>query len=253
MADESELRLPGNRSYMKGCGLIRMKIGLSLAVLVSCVCLIACGSSKKQVSGQIFVVLENRETLKLSGTPVYVISAETANKVVNDMKARRDEAVKPRYLQEMLDLFAVRSSKEIAEAKLSHNTLRLMMLSQAAPALKGTPEETANLERILAEDSAKLKNARLLATYSDSAHVVPIAKTVTDAEAKFSVPSSTAEQILFVATSRKLGETEEKYCWLVRVPTGGTNVFLTNNNMIDTDSSENLAREAYLNAPPEPN
>jgi hypothetical protein len=242
-----------NRSFRLAVRLVPM---VTLLVLASC----DHRSSQSEpilqsaVIGQIFVVLENRETVKLSLTDVHIITSETAKSILDDIRSKRQQEINPLYVQEMLDLDALSSSKQKhagtkAGATEADVIKSLMLLN---PNMAGTAEEIARLERIVVEDSGKFKKAARLAPYSDSVRFAEISKITTDADGKFSLPTSDADHVLFVATSRKLGETVERYCWMIRLNSATTNVILANNNMINTDSAENFARDVYRDMPKEP-
>ena len=51
---------------------------------------ISCSHNNANVDGQIFVVLENRESVKLSLTEVYSMSRETAVDIVNQITSQRN-------------------------------------------------------------------------------------------------------------------------------------------------------------------
>lgn len=228
-----------------------------------------------QLTGQVFVALDNRETLKLSATEICVINLGTAQRLLSEVDARRKPTVNHAYLQLMLDKEGLQGSKGIAEAQREDDPIKLMM-RQANPLSKGATgsrDEAVRLEGAIAADSAAFQKLCRLATYTNDVQADCVRKTTTDTEGRFFMVAPTADEVLFARAVRKAEANrielmssiaqmsdeqvshklaEEHYCWMVRVPAGTTYVLLSNTNMLDTDDEANVARDFHRNRPKEP-
>jgi hypothetical protein len=229
---------------------------------------------QQPVSGQIFVALENRETVKLSATDVNIISADTAADILKQLKSRRDQVKNIAFVQLAIDSWALRDSLEIAEAVRTNNAYRLLLNREKHT---GAPEEVARLKSVVDRDSSTFHQLADLAFWEDELQFSYLSKTTTDADGRFSLPASAADKIVFVHTTRKIrtsadlpasrleqtmqanyGETiqrkfeSEHYCWMINLPGGVNELLLRNSNMLDTDASENFASQANRDRPQVP-
>ena len=231
-----------------------------------------CNQQQRDVEGEIFIVLQNRETIRLSLTDVAVISPESGKAILSELCDRRQRAIKQPALQEISDKTALALLKieqqywGKLEEPMDQATAKLDEVERRFAAATGTAfnprsptisqerkQKIALLEEVIAHDSLEFRAANLLAPYASSQITfTPLFKTTTNAEGKFSVPRADDERILFVVISRKVFDKDEQYCWLVRLTSDATNVSLTNNNLVDTADAANIAREAFLHAPGEP-
>src|SRR2546430_2334246 len=179
---------------------------------------ISCSHNNANVDGQIFVVLENRESVKLSLTEVYSVSRETAVDIVNEITSQRN-----------LELRKIREQEH--NIAVSHDWIELGFQQFGLPGDELATQAKAKIERVRNEFNKREEEALNLPKIAQSVKFRAAARATTDVDGKFSMPRVDRSACLFAATTRQTGVKTEYFCWLVR-PTDLAHVMLTNKNTI---------------------
>ena len=200
------------------------KIAMSILVALCA----SCSHNNATLDGQIFVVLENRESVKLSLTDVYSVSPETAVDIIKQITSQRN-----------LELQKICGQEH--SLGVSREWIELGFESIGLPGSDEARQARAKIERVQQEFKEKEDDALNLAKRAVSVKFTPAARTTTDVDGKFSISRPDAGGCLFAATTRQTGIKTQYFFWLTQVPRDSTHLMLTNKNMIDSSSPENFA------------
>jgi len=208
----------------------------------------------RQVLGQIFVVTNSREAIRLPLVDVLAIAESTAVELVSQRLRARDSltlVVKSSLARARSDRDAstrwlVRTNGLTPEWEARHRRGEVDFDTFIAgdPAVK---RETANQARLALEVARLSDQLRRLSETEEWAFgplPQPLDSARTDADGKFllTVPLRT-DAVLFAKADRATLSSTEQYFWIVRVPASSDTtapVLLSNDNMTRTSSPASL-------------
>ena len=195
---------------------------VALLVLVT-----GCNHSSPHLKGQVFVVLQNRETLKLSLTDVFSVTNQTAVDIVKQLTGQR--------YRELIEV-----SSEAQRIDIDRNWTETALRAIGSLDADETKRAEAQIRPVCDELKRKQDDALNLAKIALSVRFTAVARATTDVDGNFSIDHPNPDGCLFAVTTRETGIKTEYFCWLIRPPKGSDHIVLTNKNMIDTTSPENF-------------
>ncbi len=185
-----------------------MKRAISLLVLAFV--LFGCGRTKdKQVEGQIFIVLQNRETIKLSLVQVDVITeAEARARITSTCLLATNK------------LAQLKADMISSEKQLADSSAKVSGYSYSSHESSGAKGSTYSMERCVSPERCW-----------DLPWTNVIYTIISDANGTFTLPLSLNRKHLYISAraSRKTLTGDEFYGWII--PLEGQRVILGNNNM----------------------
>lgn len=228
----------------------------------------ASAPAAREVSGQVFIAMQNGSAVKLGGVPVLIYPASVA---ATNLAAVR-EAVRARNAELVANLIAAEAAQIKTKAARAltwgaltnaHTNLNAaFLLSGTGRKGKSDPLEefdrlsaararmTAELQKFadrhdavaLTDVKAQLLVSRTRQAVLDNSVALAAAKrnwptpdfkATTDADGNFAarLPSS-GESVAVVFASRRVGDNEEQYAWVQTVPTGQSRLLLSNENLL---------------------
>ncbi|MBI5773118.1 MAG: hypothetical protein HZA89_05155 [Verrucomicrobia bacterium] len=207
------------------------------------------------ISGQVFIVRGDRETVKLSMTPVVLVESKAAHDQLTAIQEKTKEIVreflaKPNPHDEEIKMIegeqaAIRqqlsqlNSNQIRYAT-SYTTEQRYKLYETKEKLTAEIDskgrhKIAVLQSSIAFDEEKLKLAkteRIPVELFNQVWRGEIARTQTDADGNFSFTASPTNRYMVIAYgSRKVADKSERYCWAEEVTTNEAPVLLNNANL----------------------
>jgi len=246
---------------------IRMKPLLGL-FLASC-CLTCFGCGRGQLDGDVFIVTQSAENVKLGLVEVRVLPYEKTKNSIAKTKAQAEREVA--NLQPKLDAAreAVASAERRERAAHVEGDAALdrekIAVARARASLAGGDLSSAKAADLLttaanirwkaaidARDSARDARAPIeeqARSWNSGARYFaslpsPVASVKTDADGKFSIPlHRSATVVLAASATRRLPDKTENYYWLVTVSLDGQpskRIFLSNDNLTTSDSKDSL-------------
>jgi len=230
-----------------------MKPILGLFVVSCCFVSSGCGRGQGKLDGDVFIVTQSAENVKLGLVEVRVLPYEETKTAIAKTKAQADREVA--NLQPKLD--AAREALASAERREEATRAEDDAVRNRWIAGTGSFEASnAALDRWMAattvvsstksavgelEKQARSWNSGALYFASLPS---PVASVKTDADGKFSIPlDRTATVVLAASATRRLPDKTENYYWLVTVSLDGQpsrRIFLSNDNLATSDSKDSL-------------
>lgn len=249
-----------------------MKLGLYLLaalLLVSCgkqettnnnssvISELTLSKSSSPISGQVFVVTQGKENIKLA---LVEISAISEKDIIQYLNAKHSNGLEQQKGL-MPDLDSAKKAAFLASNALNRAEKEYeLVFDRMGVAATKDHEEFNNLvevERQLADKKSKLSDTADLKSnayrkmkskfdYFDSAEYyfeklpTPISIGKTDADGKFTLSLPAGKYVIAATSSRKVFKDTESYHWLVWVDTSSPNqsLMLSNDNLFETKCKE---------------
>lgn len=192
----------------------------TVLLLVFCCILISSCRKETEISGDVFVVTQGKENIKLGLVSIEIYPAE---KIVPILESKAGKVA------------ADVSTADAAAAKCASIGSSYSNAYESKREFDECTERSANIRDLAAR------------SYLEG---LPLAEAVvtTDADGKFSLKiPNTGKYVLVAQTDRKIGSTRnENYFWFVPVNADGTakKVILSNNNLVSPDVSPIIAINA---------
>lgn len=236
-------------------GLMRNRtICLFTFLLILLGCLVSCGPSEKELNGEVFVVTQGGQNIKLGLVEVGVFAesdiipfiqqklqkakSETGElePVRDSLKKAYEQLVKEReYLKKQIKINELNEKEinELPSIEVIYRSYRQLDY------LKRLLEGTARYQKRFKEYLDVLK---LILSYSEGKFYLsnlpePLQTTKTDSDGKFSFKLKPGKYALAAKSSRKVIDSTEEYYWLIwltvdSVPT--KKIMLSNDNLFET-------------------
>ena len=202
--------------------------------------LILCSCSRNhQLKGEIFIVTQAHESVKLGLVEVRAFRPSQVSPIIESERKRIDEEeITFAPIAERVD--ALKARAEVAKRAIDKATFHHVeqFFSRADDVLK----DCTRLSRL----SQRIQPKRT-AHHSELVHFFealpdPIASTKTDSDGKFTItlPDS-GETIICATADRNLLESTEHYYWMIKAkPSSNTTITLSNDNLATSGSPQSL-------------
>jgi len=211
-------------------------------VIVAFVGLVSCshGLLEREISGQVFVVRNDGQSVKLGLVEVQIFDAKDLANQLRSASLTNDQA-EAEKLKKRVEQF---------EPELNRVVDRLSELAHAVPLESGDvslPHLKSSGQGLIIVDFPRLKkDVSQYADYLRSAAylftkiaIKPLALAKTDADGKFTVRVPRGRNLAAVAAAQRyVGDSEELYFWAVNVP--GNTIALSNDNEASSPRGESL-------------
>ena len=211
-------------------------------VIVAFVGLVSCshGLLEREISGQVFVVRNDGQSVKLGLVEVQIFDANDLANQLRSASLTNDQA-EAEKLKKRVEQF---------EPELNRVVDRLSELAHAVPLESGDvslPHLKSSGQGLIIVDFPRLKmDVSQYADYLRSAAylftkiaIKPLALAKTDADGKFTVRVPRGRNLAAVAAAQRyVGDSEELYFWAVNVP--GNTIALSNDNEDSSPRGESL-------------
>jgi hypothetical protein len=237
-----------------------MKPLLGLFLASCCLTCFGCGQSQGKLDGDVFIVTEEAQNVRLGLVEVRVLPYEETKNSIAKTKAQAEREVA--NLQPKLD--AAREAVASAERRLTsvHAELNRGLDRWKSALDRGETLEAAERftkvtdrqfqaaidSRNFARDTLDLLEEQARSWNSVTRYFSslppPVSSVKTDADGKFSIPLHRSTTVVLAASAtRRLPEKTENYYWLVTVSLDGQpskRIFLSNDNLATSDSKDSL-------------
>jgi hypothetical protein len=225
------------------------------AIVLSITVLVACGSRERRVNGDVFIVTQSGESVKLGLVQVQVLPYEAVKKAVESARQEADREIaklQPSLQRARADVQAAeaalqkrKAETEFAEARFYRNisSATLRATSQARDRELAATEALSDARRQLAEVEAAEIKQRLGPVYF-ARLPKPIASTKTDADGRFELKVEREHPIVLAAyATRRIMDRTETYYWLIKYSLEGRDqarLFLSTDNVSTAGSKDSL-------------
>lgn len=207
------------------------------------------GCGEKEITGQIFVVTQGKDNIKLALVTVGAIPQEEFDqflKAKQSEKLKQQEPLQMKYrevknkkIDSMSDVpgggfsFSYEWNKSTIELPTSNK--RKAMIDQAIKENAMIDEARAKAKAVIAEYEAFDKADFLLAGMP-----APKLTSKTDADGKFALKLPSGKYVITASSSREVFSSTETYHWLVAVEASNIKqpLILSNDNLLETKCNE---------------
>ena len=270
-----------------------MKIKIIIAVIatVGTLGLIGCKPRETTLSGQIFIVTRGSENIKLGLVEVQLIEKQSVSEFLQKKQATIDSEIASR--QRDYDLARENLTKTNRSAEFmsvdetnylamnnSRKNLEIILnggkefvsiyrrngLDQEATDQEKKLDETVSEIRVLCariisvenavvEAKARLEKTPTAEIYFENFSADSFQKSLTDADGKFSLSyPRNKTYTMFAKAERLVGNTKEKYYWLLNAPSNveKAQILLSNNNLVFIDPDGYFKIRPKPEAQPQP-
>jgi hypothetical protein len=215
-----------------------------------------CGPKEGTLTGDVFIVTQGGENVKLGLVEVRVLSPDAAKNAVEQTTRRAEhevdqlrpslEAAKAEFQARIAALAVAKAEYEIANARFSGNISSTSLMNKCFAA------QHRYLDAGFAKDKAEaaIKDVEALMRHTKSGEVYfahlpsALASAKTDADGKFSITLDSKTPVVLAAqATRHLPDKVENYYWLVRTSLDGQatkRIFLSNDNLATIRSPDSL-------------
>ncbi len=212
------------------------KILFRLLILISLVSLSACSKKPVEVTGQIFVITQGRDNIKMGGVNVIVIPDKEFVEAARKTMAFIEEEVRKEAQRSMDGDYAIMFTREITKME-KDASVRIPELETLRDQFF---EESGYADQLIDSVLSPVLDRSLAILLSGFTEPKT---TMTDADGKFTVPVS--DKVWFLArSSRSLRDETEEYIWIksFEAPKGVLNASAVISNEDDLDSEDDLYR-----------
>jgi hypothetical protein len=242
-----------------------------ILILVSLLALTGCKPKQTTLSGQVFIVTQGAENVKLGDVEILLIEKSQATDFLqkkqpdidSEMASKQEDLKKieqghvpsvlltdSAYAKALSDFDELQKQSDVQLARMSQATKDYNNNPDHADAVSSEASAEADsiqmkmqlvLDQMKAAQSAVIKNLEnypAAADYFEGFLPVVVQKTISDADGKFSfVYPRNKSLAVFASAQRMVLNKTEKYYWLVNAPTNAESVqiFLSNNNLVEAD------------------
>ena len=244
----------------------------TIILLLLSLCLISCGKKETEISGEVFVVTQGAGNYKLGLVEISAIPEKDIQPFVTALQLKEAEEIKT--AQAAYD--KAKKDTDSAIAVYSRSVNKYTEQSNYVDTLKNSDhlsgedlnkgfktlndmnwtEDENNKNKKAAESSneALLKaKIDLLNAESPERYFTDLPKAITtsttNSDGKFSLKIPLAgKYALFAKSTRKVGDKNELYYWIVTINANGQpqNLILSNNNTTDSGSPDSLIKSKTL-------
>lgn len=198
--------------------------------LILMVALFVAGCAKRERHGQLFVVTEGRENIKMGLVEIHVVTPEQLRPIASVLaqefialdRARReqqrqtdiDSKALADFSDELKKMAPAKLTVAPLEALISNCTVRIGVIRR--------DQDAANMKFELGRNLLSLK---LFA-------VLPAAAVKTDADGRFTVTARDGDW-LFAGAERKIATGEEHYLWGLEVTKNSNDILISNDSLLE--------------------
>lgn len=202
------------------------------------------GCGEKEITGQIFVVTQGKDNIKMALVTVGAIPQEEFDQFLKAKQSKRIEQQKtllPKYEEAKSDLKWSNGKIQwynylLKDAPLINLTEKLRKHYQ------GIIKDLAAAEVAIAKDKAVIAEYEAFdkAEFLFEGLPTPKVITKTDADGKFTLKLPSGKYVITANSSREVFGSTETYHWLVTVGTSNINqpLMLSNDNLLETKCNE---------------
>lgn len=203
------------------------------------------------ISGQVFVVTQGRDNIKLALVAVGAIPRGEFDqylKTKQSKKLEQQQLLLPKYIEAKKHLLLLKESYK-ATNNFMNTRIRIQLHNEAENPSeefeKSIDRDKANLDKTKTEiNKIKAEMAeyelfdKVEFLFEGQPHPSTIAKT--DADGKFSLTLPKGKYVITANSSRSVGSHSETYYWLVSVDAASPNqsLMLSNDNLFETKCNE---------------
>lgn len=228
-------------------GILILNIVRAFTLLSLLVMLSGCG--EHEVTGQIFVVTQGKDNIKLALVAVGAIPQEEFDqylKVKQSKKLEQQQLLLPKYIQAKNHLLV---AENIYKSTNDWRNLLIEQINQAEKPSKKSEKHIDKLKTEMDDTKAEMDEAKaVMAKYEafDNAEFLfdglPQTKFIskTDADGKFALTLPKGKYVIAANSSRNVVSALETYHWLVLVDGLSPNqkLMLSNDNLFETKCNE---------------
>ena len=216
-------------------GIHPLRLALAVTIISAATVFSGCDGSKRP--GQIFVVTQGRENVKMGAVTVVVIPArERPKKATPSLHAyeqlaqqRRTGEAQNRATDQALDTFETEISA--SSSGVPHNTVLDLVTRSSLHRATLAKEHIEMLEK--GDDQARALMDDLMASG-------PFAVAKTDADGRFVAKARPGDWILAQSSRKLFGGKDENYIWASQVPEGDDPLIISNDSLLNTFHSIGL-------------
>lgn len=214
---------------------LTLNIVRALTLLTFSIMLSGCG--KKEIKGQIFIVTQAKENIKLALVTVGAIPQEEFD---SHLKAKRNKKLEQ---QKLLLTKYEEAKSEIEKSNAMYGWYEYLMKPPSSSAIvKSSKKELARLDEVIAKDKAAIAEYESFDKTEFLFEGLPLPKTInkTDVDGKFTLTLPKGKYVITANSSRSAFGSLESYYWLVSVDTSSVNqlLMLSNDNLLETKCNE---------------
>lgn len=220
-----------------------------LMLLLSVVSSSAMAAKRVNITGQVFVVTQGRQNIKLA---LVEISAIPEKVMIKHIKTKHSKGLE----QQMAMIPELESARAASRSALDEADALMIKIKEQDEATKYQrksrairSEEIRVLEEAVAKEEAAIKIRKEVESkslYFDSPEYyfenlpTTIAKSKTDIDGKFTLTLPTGKYVIVARSDRVVIKGDENYYWLVLVDTSSPNqsLMLSNDNLFETKCNE---------------
>jgi hypothetical protein len=205
--------------------------------------------NKATVNGQIFIVTQGGDNIKLGMIHVYLFSGDQIDASLSVLAAKADYEEKK--LKPTLDAEeAAESQAEKAEAKAFLDSLQTDKDVNPIMIASDLVDKKKTLDDSLSKYKATVDKYSYYTSpdfYAGGLPTTPITSSESDADGKFTMQiPKTGTWVLAAKGQRSVGDKTEGYFWLVKVssdPIANNQIFLNNENLAGSNSPDSMIRK----------
>jgi len=202
------------------------------------------GCGEKQIAGQVFVVTQAKENVKLALVTVGAIPQEEFDQYLNAKKNKKlgqQQLLLTKYEEAKSDLKSSDARYEWYNFLLKDLPSR-SLTEKSRKHYKGIIKDLAAVEVAIAKDKAVIAEYEAFDKAEFLFEGLPTPKVIskTDADGKFTLNLPKGKYVITANSSRALLGSLETYHWLVTVDTSNINqpIMLSNDNLLETRCNE---------------
>jgi hypothetical protein len=223
-----------------------MQRNISILKILSIITLLS-GCMDKELNGEVFIVTNSGQSVKLGLVEVIAIKEDDINKCKNDKKTE--------WVNKSQEVARQYASSE-QEYDLSNALLKSQAVLLAVTGTKGYKEEAKQLE-IYEKNQPNIKAAfqKVKSEYDNfrKGGFLPdcttnniLAKSTTNADGKFTMKVPNEKIAIFASSKRKIFDETEEYYWLNWVEKDENNIIISNNNTYETSCPSCIVKLSEL-------